>query len=40
MDAAYRETEKIIKALEVRVNREYAQAVKEIHAKIDDYMER
>ena len=40
MDKAHEETEKIIKAIESRLNREYSKAIKEVHAKVDDYMER
>lgn len=39
-DIAHEETEKIIKAIEQRLNKEYAQAEKEVAAKLDDYLER
>lgn len=39
-DPAHEETEKIIRAIEIRINNEYAQAEKEVQAKIDDYLER
>lgn len=39
-DPANEETEKIIRAIEIRINNEYARAEKEVQAKIDDYLER
>ena len=39
-DPAYRETERIIAALEYRLNKEYAKAIKEVQEKLDDYLER
>lgn len=39
-DPAYLGTERIIKALEHRLNKEYAKAVKEVQEKLDDYLER
>lgn len=40
MDEAHRETEEIIKQIEKRISQEYAQAVKEVQAKLDDYLSR
>lgn len=40
MDIAYRETERIIAALEYRLNKEYAKAIKEVQEKLDDYLAR
>ncbi len=39
-DPAHAETEKIIAEMEKRINREYAQAEKELQGKIDDYFRR
>ena len=39
-DPAHEETEKLISEMEKRIQKEYAQAEKEIQAKIDDYMSR
>ena len=39
-DPAHDETERILAEIEKRIQREYAQAEKEISAKIDDYMAR
>ena len=39
-DEGHEETEKVLEELEKRINKEYAQAEKEIQAKIDDYMRR
>lgn len=40
MDYAHKETDKILKELENRISKEYAQAVKEIEEKLDDYLRR
>ena len=40
MDEAYKETEKILKNIERRINREYHQAEIELQEKIDDYFRR
>lgn len=40
IDPGHRETERILKELEQRITKEYAQAEKEITAKLDDYMRR
>lgn len=39
-DPAHEETEKLIKQMEKRINKEYAQAEKELQEKLDDYMRR
>lgn len=39
-DPAYEETEKIIKKIEQRINREYQQAINEIDETLEDYMDR
>lgn len=39
-DPAFEETEKIIAAIEIRLNMEYSKAIKEVEAKLDDYLER
>ncbi len=40
VDKGHEETEKVLKALEKRISKEYAQAEKEIKTKLDDYMKR
>lgn len=40
MDPAHAETEKLLKELESKIAKEYAQADKEVQAKLDDYMKR
>ena len=40
MDPAYEETEKIIKQIERRISKEYAQAIAEVGAEMEDYMRR
>ena len=39
-DIAHDETDRIIEKIEKRLKREYAQAVKEIGEKLDDYFRR
>ena len=39
-DEGHEETEAVLKDLEKRINKEYAQAEKELQAKVDDYMRR
>lgn len=40
IDPAYEETERIIKNIETRLNKEYARAVREVQEKLDDYFRR
>lgn len=39
-DAGHEKTEKLLRALEARLRREYKQAEEEVQAKLDDYLER
>lgn len=39
-DPAHNETESLLKALEKRINEEFSRAIKEVHAKVDDYLKR
>ena len=39
-DAGYEETEKLLKALEIRISKEYKQASEEAQKKLDDYLRR
>lgn len=40
VDSGHKETEKLLKEMEKRISREYAKAVKEVQAKLDDYLKR
>lgn len=39
-DPAHNETESLLKALEKRINAEFSRAIKEVRAKVDDYLQR